>query len=272
MQLEDNTLETETEEATTTVETPAKSQIETLADMFSDKPANEADGGETPPNKGKTAEKHQKVVPPKGLKELAERLTLKPEDLYAIEIPMADGKSMSLGKLKDLGSKEGDLSVRELAIEETRTKKEAEILQSQEELNQLISALPRDTLKPEVINAIRRKQEVYLSQERRKTLEFIPEWNDESKRTEELTGIVEHLKGYGFPQQFLQTIHDARALKYIRENFLREQRLRKALEQVKPAKPATTSKSKPNGAPKKPQVGSKKTFDDKNSRLSKLFE
>jgi hypothetical protein len=229
-------------------EKPQASRLEEIARLLGE-PTDKVDAEESSAP-GKAAEKPKDAKPPKALKELAERLELKPEDLYAIEIPMSDGKSKTLGQLKDLAGKEGDLTARELRIEEERTRKESDLLRSQNELRELVSALPKDALKPEVVNAIRQKHEQHVSTERARTLELIPEWRDETKRTEEIAGMVEHLKGYGFPAQYLQAIYDSRALKYIRENMLREQRIRKALEQVQPAKPAATTKSKPNGAPK----------------------
>jgi hypothetical protein len=246
-----------------------KSKIETLADMFREPAKEEATAGENQ-QLGETAEKQPKVAP-KALKDLAEKLGVRPEDLYGIEVPYADGKTRTLGQLKDLASKEGDLTVRELAIEEARTKKEAELHRDRAELSELIAALPREALKPEVINAIRQKHEATLKRERAKTLEIIPEWKDEAKRTEELTGIVEHLQSYGFPAHYLQSVSDSRTLKYIRENYLREQRLRRALEKVEAAAPSATTKSKPTGsAPKKPS--SRPSGNTPQDRLAAIFK
>lgn len=241
------------QETTQPVETPPeqKSQIETLAEMFQEEPEKGINGepAETQ-TKGK----------PKGLKDAAERLGLKPEDLYAIEVPMSDGKVKTLGQLKDAAAKEGDLSVRELAFEESRTKRESDLIRAQSELRELVSALPASAVKPEVLEAVRQKHEAIMKRERAKTLEAIPEWQDEAKRNEEIEGIMSHLEGYGFPKNYLQTIYDHRALRYIRENFLRETRIRKALEQVQQVRPTSTPKAKSNGAaPKLSQPFSKKS-------------
>lgn len=252
-------------------EKPEKSRLEHIAALLGEgAPAEEADAEESsaPDDEGKAAERHEKAKPPKALKELAERLSLKPEDLYAIEVPMSDGKTKTLGQLKDLAAKEGDLSVRELAIEESRTRKEGDLLRAQAELRELVEALPKDALKPEVLNAVRQKHEAVLTRERTRTLEAIPEWRDEAKRTEDEAGMIEHLKGYGFPASYLKSIFDSRALKYIRENWQRETRIRKALEQVQEVKPTATPRSKStNGAPKKPGTAPTKTLSPRLAQL-----
>lgn len=253
-------------------EKPEKSQIETLADLFreEEQPSPEGGAAETAAD-GKPAERQEKGKP-KGLKDLAERLELKPEDLYALEIPMADGKTKTLGQLKDAAAKEGDLSVRELAFEEDRSRQEGELLRAQSELRELVAALPKSAVKPEVLDTIRQKHELVLKRERAKTLEVIPEWQDETKRTEEIAGIVEHLKGYGFPANYLQSVFDHRTLKYIRDNWQREQRIRKALEQVEAMKPRTPAKSKPNGAAPKPaESRAPRQTQDNRSRLLNLL-
>lgn len=272
MQVQNTSAPEMEQEQTATAEKPQKSQIQSLADMFREEPAEKAEAEESSASGG-TAEKHQQVKPSKAFNDLAEKLGVKPEDLYALEVTLDGGTKKTISQLKDIARTEGDLSVRELAIEEDRTKKEAEFFRVREELNELISALPQNALKPEVLNAVRQKHEAKLKRARAETLELIPEWQNEAKRTEEIGGIIEHLKGYGFPPAYLQQIFDARALKYIRENFLREQRLRKALDQVQPAKPATTSKSRPAGGVKKPSSGSKQSsYDGGSARFSKLFE
>lgn len=219
---------------------------------------------------GKPVERQPKGKP-KGLKDLAERLELKPEDLYALEIPTADGKTKTLGQLKDAAAKEGDLSVRELAFEESRSRQEGELLRAQSELRELVAALPKTAVKPEVLETIRQKHEAVLKRERARTLEVIPEWQDEAKRTEEIAGIVEHLKGYGFPANYLQSVFDHRTLKYIRENWQREQRIRKALEQVEAMKPKTPAKSKPHGAAPKPADRRVPQSSDRRSQLLNLL-
>lgn len=69
--------------------------------------------------------------------------------------------------------------------------------------------------------------------------------------------MAEHLKQYGYPVNHLERIADHRQLKYIRDNWQREQRIRQALAKVKAGKPAPTPQSKPaSKAPsKRPLTG-----------------
>src|SRR5690606_25311843 len=122
-------------------------------------------------------------------------------------------------------------------------------------LQTLLSSLPPSAIKPEVLEVARQKHAQALRMERQKTLEVIPEWQDESRREEELTGIVDHLNDYGFPKNYLETVYDHRTMRYIRDNYLREQRIRKALGQVKEVKtnPMARSRKNAQGAASKAQ-------------------
>jgi len=253
---------------------PEKGKLQSLADLFrEDEAPAEGAAPESGADDGAQPEKGKK--PPKALKDLAERLGLTPESLYAVEIPLASGKSMTLGKLKDAAARDGDVTVRELAFEESRTRKESELLRAQAELRELVQALPPNAVKPEVVEALRKRHDNYLTTERARTLEVIPEWQDEDRRAVEIEQLVEHLKGYGFPSSYLQTVHDHRILKYIRDNWQRAERIRRALEQVESGKPSTPAPSRGgNGkvAPRKPSESPRPKFHDRRAALLKILE
>lgn len=257
----------ETAEETQTPETEP-SQLKSLASLLAAGENPETDSSDES-EEGTAAEKPEKAKP-KSLKALAEKLKLEDKDLYAIEVPMANGETRTLGQLKDAVAKQDEFSLREIEFEETRQQREGELIRAQSELRELISSLPKNAIKPEVLEAIHQKHDARLQVERAKTLEAIPAWSDEAKRTEEITGMIEHLESYGFPQNYIQTIHDHRTLKYIRDNYLRAQRVRTALEAVKSGKPPANANSKPNGkAPAKPS--SKPRHRDARSNLEAFF-
>lgn len=260
--------ETETPEQT---ETP-EPELKNLAELLS--AGEKPEDGDKPTGDGGTEDGTPGEKPTKGkptdLKSLAEKLETKPEDLYSIKVPMPNGESKTLGELKDLAAAQDKFTLRELQFEEERTRKEGELIRSQSELRELMAALPEGSVKPEVLEKVRAKHEATLKLERERTLEAIPEWKDEDRRTEDINGMVEHLKGYGFPENYLKTVFNHRTIKYIRDNYLREQRIRKALEQVKSAKPGKTASSKAAGkAPSKP---SKAIPKGSRNRLEQLFE
>lgn len=200
----------------------------------------ETQGGATPP-KGK----------PKTLTELAERLGVEVKDLYDLEIPSDKLKGLTLGKLKDHMAERETFTTRSLKFEEDAAQKEADFSRAQLELQTLLQALPKEAITPQLREAVRQKHEAALSVERKRTLDAIPEWRDESLRTTDLAAMVEYLTGFGFPKEYLAQVNDHRALKFIRTAWQREQRLRKALELVSEQKPAALGKSKdaPNGKP-----------------------
>jgi hypothetical protein len=223
-------------------------QIEQIASLLRGDEPDERESDEQ--DTGDPGESRKPKGKPKNLAELAERLGVKVEDLYAVEfMPASQGgtKAVTLGELKDLHAKQSDFDARALRSEEDRTRREGELMRAQAEMNELLASLPKNVIKPEILEQVRRKHETRLQSERARTLDVLPDWKDDAKRVEEMSGIVEHLKGYGFPANYLASIYDHRSLKYIRENWLREKRIREALEKVKEVKPQSTSKSRSNG-------------------------
>jgi hypothetical protein len=198
---------------------------------------------------------------PKKFNDLAGKLGLELNDLYKLEIMQAeDGTAVTIENLKDFHAKQADYSMREIEFEERKTEQESAIMQAQEELRELMAALPEKAIKPEVLQKIRAKHEAQAKLERRRTLDVIPEWQDEKTRTADLEGMAEHLKQYGYPVNHLERVADHRQVKYIRDNWLREMRIRKALAAVKAGKPNPTTRQKPgNKAPsKQPLAGVKR--------------
>ena len=185
--------------------------------------------------------------------DLAGRLDIELDALYGLEVSQADdGTPVTIETLKDHYAKHGDLSLREIEFEERKTQQESSLMQAQEELRELMAAMPEGAIKPEVLQKIRAKHEAQVTLEKQRTLDVIPEWKDETRRTKEIAGMVEHLQQYGYPVDHLSHVADHRQLKYIRDNWQREQRIRAALEKVRAGKPAPTTPQKPaKSAPKK---------------------
>lgn len=248
-----SSVETPQANQATTPETAADapSSLRELAKLFA--PIDEkADPAETPAGDGK---KPAEKVKPKTLAQAAERLGVDIKDLYDLEIPSDQLKGLTLGKLKDHMVERENFTTRSLKLEEDAAQKEAEFERASLELQTLLGSLPKDAIKPEVRDAIRQKHEATLKIERERTLQAIPEWKNEKVRVEELTGMVEHLEGFGFPASYLRSVTDHRALKFIRASWQRATRLQAALELVTEKKPAALGKGK-SGAPS-PTTGSK---------------
>lgn len=193
-------------------------------------------------------------APLDSIERLMKRHKLTPEQAYAIKVPMPNGaEALTIGELKDKISDLTDLELRQVQFDERRIKQEGELIKSQTELRGLLEVLPKDAIKPEVLQKLRERQAETTRQQRQLTLEHIPEWRDEKKRTAEIEGIVEMLSDYGFDESFLQSVVDHRAMKFIRDNFLIRSRIRKSLEEVRdPKKLGKQPSGKSNKSASKP--------------------
>lgn len=181
---------------------------------------------------------------PRGLHALAERLGVKPEDLYAIEVPMANGTSVKLGELKDAYADRENTARKELELEERRIKIEAELTRAKSEIETLIKELPPEVLKPEFLERVRKDALAARERERRAVMEAIPEWADEETRTRELQGIVEMLQDYGYSPKYLEQSLDSRLIRLARDSWLRKMRIERALAAVKRVEPVSMGKSR----------------------------
>jgi hypothetical protein len=237
------------------VETPAPPSNplrELAAKLNAEKEADPAEK----PAEGDPPKKPAAKAKPKDLTTLAETLGVEVKDLYDLEIPSTreGAEPFTLGKLKDLAAEQDAFTVRSLQHDETVRRKEAEFIRAEQELQTLLAALPKDALKPEVRKAVQDRLEETVKVERTRTLEAIPEWADEKLRTEELKGMVEFLKDYGFSDTYLLRNFDHRTMRFVRAFWQQTVKLRKALGEVTERTPSKTpSKSGPPAARSKPK-------------------
>jgi hypothetical protein len=247
-----------------TTETPiAEPGIETLSELMADE--------KTPGGEEQQSGSEEKAVPTK-FNDLAGALDMELDALYKLEISQAeDGTPVTIENLKDHYSKQSDVELREIEFEERRTRQESELMQAQEELRELMAALPEKAISPQVLQKVRDKHEAQVQLERKRTMQVIPEWQDEQTRTADIEGMAEHLKQYGYPVNYLERVSDHRQVKYIRDNWQREQRIRKALEKVRAGKPNPVSKQKPaSKAPQKQPLAGVKRGNARN-QLEAVF-
>lgn len=161
------------------------------------------------------------------------KLGMTAEDAYKIKIPMRDGQEpVTLGALKDRIGEVVDLEQRELQFDQHRRDREGEILRAENEVRELMQLIPRENLKPELIQKVRAQHDSTMRRERQLTVEHIPEWRDDSKRLVDIQGMTELVQSYGFPESFITTVVDHRALKMLRDFYRMDQRIRKALANV----------------------------------------
>lgn len=253
---------------------PAKSQLEQISDVLRGDDTDQGDqesrdggesrnqddqdnqGGES--DSGKPGESQAKGKP-KTVNDLAERLGVTVKDLYDVKFNLGnqaggDGESRTLGELKDLASEYGQFEVDRMQFEESKTKRENEFIKAQSEMSELLSMLPKNAIKPELLQAVADKRAAILSREKGLTLKAIPEWSDEDTETADRTAMQQHLSDYGYSKSYLDSVTDHKTLKYIRDNMQRQKRIERALAQVKQvSKPGHRPSGKPNS--RKPDGG-----------------
>lgn len=171
--------------------------------------------------------------PPETFEVLSKRLGLKPEQLYNVKIPLAAGaEPLTIGQLKDRVGEVVDLETRETQFEQRRMRSEGELLRAQAEIREILAMVPREHIKPEIVDKIRKRHDANMARERQMTLEHIPDWQDEKRRGEDLEGMIAFMGDYGFEDTFIGTVSDHRAIKFIRDMYIRDKRIKKALANV----------------------------------------
>jgi hypothetical protein len=239
-----------------------------LAELF-------AEDGDTPGSESGTDDDPSKPVD--SIDRLMKRYNLSPEQAYAIKVPMPQGaEPLTLGELKDRVGELVELETREAQFDQRRVKAEGELLRAQTEMRELMALIPKEQLTPAVLDKVRQKHEATMNRERQATLEHIPEWRDEKRRTEDISGMIELLEDYGLGGTFLSTVVDHRALKFIRDSYLRDKRIKEALARVKSGKPVTgqrTSSKTAKGAAKPNSNTSRQSrvIPDQAARIRNLF-
>ena len=246
-----------TEETTqTTQETVGLQRLGELlaaddAQPSTDKPSGDDAGDKSSGSIGKTK--------PTKFNELAGAADLDLDALYKLEVQIEGAeKPVTIEALKDHFKSANDFDLRVLEFEEKRTSETNELVRAKTELQEILQSLPANAVKPDVLAKIRQKTEAAVTRERAATLEAIPDWKDADKRTGDLAAMSEHLQDYGFPMNQLESLVDHRWQRYIRDNMLRERRVKAALAKVRPGAPVKSGKAPTTGkAPVKGQSVSK---------------
>lgn len=255
-----------TPETTTEATNAAVQSLGQLLAEADSKPDNTPEG-----NEAQSSGSEEKTTPTK-FNDLAGANGLELDDLYKLTISLSDdAEPVTVEQLKDSYAKVEELDLRELEFAEERAKGESELLRARNELQQVLAALPKGAVNDQVLERIRANDEKVMARERGLTLDAIPQWNDAEVRTADLAAMTEHLQQYGFPVGYLEQVVSHQQLKYIRDNMLRERRVRDAIAKVKAGKPDKTASSKATGkAPKKTTAPAKRKNTHANPLQSLL--
>lgn len=216
----------------------------------------------------------QEPVKPQSIAEVAERLGLKVEDVYALEIPLAgDGSKITIGKLKDQIEDVKLLEVNRLKFEEERVQFEAGATRAKDELATIVSklkeAIPAKHFET-LMEAGRAEHTAKLNEQRAKVFEYIPEWNDRDTLAREVAEIDAFLEPYFGKKAFAQ-FNNAKMIKLLRDVTKREQRVRQAISKMTEVIPE--SKSASRKAPTKTVTPTRRTsVDPRREFVDNLFK
>lgn len=246
--------------------------IQSLAELLAAEEAEDtnedAPGGDEGEDTAESGGSKEKTKPTK-FNDLAGAMGLDLDALYKLEVKLDDSDDpVTIEQLKDHYKGRSEFDLERIRFEEDRTQQEANLLRAKAELNEILQALPKNAVRPDVLEKIRTKTEQHTKAERAKTLEAIPEWQNQEKREADLAAMSEHLQQYGFPVDYLSTVVSHQHFKYIRDNMLRERRIREALAKVQNGKPGKAATPKPQA--KAPRKGADLSKVQRGSHPDKL--
>lgn len=270
MQESENSPETAAPSAET--REPTTGQIDEVAALLRGDEPEESGESE---NSEASSETNKSKGKPKNLDGLAETLGVEVADLYKIEIPFADGDNVemkTLGELKDSVAEQSTFEVDRLAWEEQRTERENQVVKSMQEVAEIVNMLPKSAISEQLLEAVARKRANLVESEGRMTKQVIPEWSSEDVETADRQAMREHMSEYGFAENYLDSVVDHRTLRFIRESMLRQQRIERALAQVKTVrKPGHKPSGKPTGKPAPAKRGSTSRARSQVSQVAELL-
>lgn len=217
--------------------------LQALGELLkADEPGEKTSGDS---NEGESSGSDEKTTPTK-FNDLAGAADIDLDALYKLEVTLEGvDEPVTIEQLKDHYKGAHDFDLQVLEFEEQRTESINELVRAKAELTEILQALPANAVKPEVLEKIRTKAAETAETERAATLDVIPDWKDENARAADIALMSEHLQGYGFPVNQLELLIDHRWQRYIRDNMLRERRIKAALAKVRPGKPEKSGKAPP---------------------------
>jgi hypothetical protein len=215
-----------------------------------EKPDGDKPDGDKSPAQDEDSQKAGKQY--ETLDAVAEALDVDVSALYDIAIKQAPGpdgedRTVKLGELADLAKDKGQFELDRIELAETKRKQEAKFMRAQQQINELVSMLPKSAISKDLVEAVANRMAETQERERGLTLDVIPEWQDEQVEKTERQAIQKSLSEYGFSDGYLDTVHDHRTLKYIRDNWQRQQRMERALAAMRKKTPSSQRPSKPAG-------------------------
>ena len=157
---------------------------------------------------------------------LAEKLQADPKAVYALEVPLADGQTVTLGALKDAYQPAAALAKDREAFLEERGRHEAQRRQNDQELQEFVRLLPREALDPRLLEKAKGALQANRETENAAFLKAVPEWQDPIRVTADRGVMENYVAGFGFSKADLATVTDHRLLRLVRAAALQSAELK----------------------------------------------
>lgn len=192
-------------------------------------------------NEDKSKEKQKSDNSKKSIKtfnDLSKALGIEKKDLYGVKLVLNDQETVvSIGELKDAYQDSSDLSFEKIEWGERKSKEEQELSRARQELEVLVSLVPKESLKKEQVEAAAKVVQSQLERAKKDLHRRVPEWDDAELKKQEGKEIDEYLADYGVR---LSKITDPAVIHYIRNSWLRDKRLNEALAKIKKVETKTS--------------------------------
>jgi|SRR6478609_6513743 len=258
--LESNVNESSNQENNSESESLFNSFINTIEGSDTSESSNVASGENQSANTGES-ESSKKNTKPLSIAEVAEKLGLKVEDVFGLEIVMdGDGKKVTLGQLKDHMKGLRQYEVDKLTFEESKASFDRDAMKTKNELLSIVTKLkgviPQGHFDA-IVNAGREEMATKQHEQQKMLKTLIPEWNDKAVAMSDGKALNEYLEPYfGKGSRGFDSLNNAALIKFVRDSWKREQRVQKALAGMVEGNKRPTPASKKNSPPK---VETKKT-------------
>ena len=185
------------------------------------------------------------------IQELAERAGISVEELYKLNVPLADGRGvMPLGSLKDNVIEGQRVEQMRETFDSQRTEFENEMIRARQELNEIVGLLPE--LPPGLIAQAKQKHIAHQDKERAALLEVKPDWADPATFQRAQDDIFEVVSEYGYTRADMNLVLDHRLTKMMHDFSILKKRVAKANARMKEVRqPGSRRGSKKSAASNK---------------------
>ena len=169
---------------------------------------------------------------PTTLAELAESAGITLDELYQLNVTLADGGGeMPLSKLKDNVTEGVRVEEMRETLTNDRSEFENEMIRARQELQEVVGLLP--DLPPEFLAKAKQQHINHLDEERTAMLQIKPEWADPAKFQAAQDFMLTAVSDYGFNRADLNMISDHRLTKLLHDFAGLKERVGKANARLK---------------------------------------